>query len=58
MSNKIIHDKLREVYDFMGKQLDALPHEDIDGQVAWNTIMAAFYEDFMNSPRWNDYGKD
>lgn len=56
LGNKILRDKFRELQDFAEKQRDALPNSDIDGIVAWDTILNFIYEEGLNSPRWNDYG--
>lgn len=39
VGNKILRDKFRELQDFAEKQRDALPNSDIDGIVAWDTIL-------------------
>lgn len=56
LGNKILRDKFKELQDFAEKQRDALPNNDIDGIVAWDTILNFIYEEGLNSPRWNDYG--
>lgn len=55
VENKILRDKFRELQDFAEKQRDALPNSDIDGIVAWDTILNFIYEEGLNSPRWNNY---
>lgn len=55
--NKIIRDKLQELYDYAEKQKDALPKDDADGMVAWTAILDFLYEEGLNSPRWNHFGE-
>lgn len=55
LGNKILKDKFKELYDFAEKQRDSLPNSDIDGIVAWDTILNFIYEEGLSSPRWNDY---
>lgn len=35
---------------------EKLHYSDIDGIVAWDTILNFIYEEGLNSPRWNNYG--
>lgn len=56
MGNKILREKFKELQTFAEKQRDSLPNSDIDGIVAWDTILNFIYEECLSSPRWNDYG--